>query len=194
MATTTRRQSEVTRLLERAGQGDRTATAELLPLVYDELRSLAAGYMGGERRDHTLQTTALVHETYLRLIGDDGLHWEDRRQFYALAGEAMRRILIEHARKRGRIKRGGDRRRVPLSVVHLATEGSAEQILSLDEAFRRLVDEAPEVAEIVRLRFFAGLSVEHTARALGVSPRTVNRSWAFARAWLYRQLEDGVPE
>jgi RNA polymerase sigma factor (TIGR02999 family) len=189
MTTATRFDRDVTSLLRKAGAGERAALDELMPLVYAELRSLAACYMSHERPDHLLRTTGLVHEAYLRLVGSDGLHWDDRRQFYALAAEAMRRILIEHARRRDRPKHGGDRIRVPLSVTQLVADGTTEEILSLDAAIGRLEEEAPDVAEIVRLRFYGGLSVEHTARTLGVSSRTVNRAWSYARAWLYRQLE-----
>lgn len=189
MGTATRVDRDVTGLLRKAGAGERAALDELMPMVYDELRSLAACYMSHERPDHLLRTTGLVHEAYLRLVGSDGIQWDDRRQFYALAAEAMRRILIEYARRRDRPKHGGDRIRVPLSATQLVADGTTEEILSLDAAIRRLEGEAPDVAEIVRLRFYGGLSIEHTARTLGVSSRTVNRGWVYARAWLYQQLE-----
>ena len=165
----------------------------LLPLVYDQLRAVAQRALAAERPGHTLQATALVHEAYLKLVGEREIPWASRAHFYVAAAEAMRRILIDHARARGRVKRGGGgggRARLTLSdVTDLASK--PDQILRFDEAFGRLEGELPEVAAIVRLRFFAGLSVEQTAEALGVSRSTVDRRWAFARAWLYRALRDG---
>lgn len=144
-----------------------------------------------ERPDHSLQATELVHEVYLRLTAGASVSWHGRRQFFHAAGEAMRRILIEHARKRGRAKRGGGRIRVELSSVDLASEFDLEQVLALDDAFRRLEQEDRQAAEVVRLRFFAGLSVEETAMAMSLSERTVKREWAFARAWLFDALALG---
>jgi len=138
----------------------------------------------------TLQATALVHEAYLRLLGGTQPPWNDRQHFFRAAAEAMRRILIEHARKRGRVKRGGKRVRVELTGVDLASDQDLDQILALDDAFRRLEQQDPEAADVVRLRCFAGLSVEETAQATGHSERTVKREWAFARAWLYDALRD----
>jgi RNA polymerase sigma factor (TIGR02999 family) len=168
---------------------DSSARAEkLLPLVYEQLRAIAQRAMAGERPDHTLQATALVHEAFLRLVGDREIPWAGRAHFYIAAAEAMRRILLDHARARGRVKRGGGRAPLALTdVADLATRDSRE-ILMFDEAFRRLEGESPEAAAIVRLRFFAGLGVDQTAEALGVSASTVDRRWAFARAWLFRQL------
>jgi RNA polymerase sigma factor (TIGR02999 family) len=194
--------SDVTRLLEAADRGDVQAARDLLPLVYAQLRSLAGANMAGERRDHTLDATALVHEAYLRLAGGDGAatgrpRFAGRRHFYAAAAEAMRRILIEHARRRGRAKRGGAAKRVDLTdigdVAALAADGDAEKILALDEAVRRLRGHDAGLADIVHLRFYAGLSVEQTAEALGVSERTVKREWALARAWLHRELGGDEP-
>jgi RNA polymerase sigma factor (TIGR02999 family) len=163
----------------------------LLPLVYGELRTLARAQLRNERPDHTLEPTALVHEAYLRLIGAAAPPWSDRQHFFRAAAEAMRRILIEHARKRGRVKRGGPGRlRVDLSGVNLASADDADSLLALDDAFRRLEQQDPEAADVVRLRFFAGLSVAETAQATGRSERTVKREWAFARAWLYDALRD----
>jgi RNA polymerase sigma factor (TIGR02999 family) len=162
----------------------------LFPLVYGELRALARVHLRHERPDHTLQPTALVHEAYLRLLGGQDPPWNDRAHFFHAAAEAMRRILIEHARKRGRIKRGGDRVRVRISGVHLGTEQDPDEILALDEAIRRLEEQDPRIADLVRLRFFAGLSVEETAKVLEVSARTVKREWSFARAWLYNALRE----
>lgn len=181
-------QADITRLLEAAGEGDPGATRKLLPLVYEQLRKAAQKQMAGERRDHTLQATALVHEAYLRLVGSQAKTWENRAHFYVAAAEAMRRILIEHARKRGRIKRGGDQQRVPLDAAYLVQEAGPEEIVSVDSAIRRLEGRDSRMARIVRLRFFAGLSVEETAETLGVSDRTVRREWALARAWLHREL------
>ena len=165
----------------------------LLPLVYDQLRAVAQRALAAERPGHTLQATALVHEAYLQLVGEREIPWASRAHFYVAAAEAMRRILIDHARARGRVTRGGGgggRARLTLSdVTDLASK--PDQILRFGEAFGRLEGELPEVAAIVRLRFFAGLSVEQTAEALGVSTSTVDRRWAFARAWLYRALRDG---
>src|SRR5262245_52757999 len=170
-------------------------SAALLALVYDQLRKIAQQRMSEERPGHTLQATALVHEAYLRLLGQQPRCWSSRAHFFFAAGRAMQQILVEHARARGRAKRGGateqPARRVPLSVVDLASQANLDEILALDEAFRRLESEEPEVATVVRLRFFAGLSGDETARSLGMSPREVDRLWAYARAWLYRAVEQG---
>ncbi len=164
----------------------------LLPLVYDQLRAVAQRALAAERPGHTLQATALVHEAYLKLVGEREIPWASRAHFYVAAAEAMRRILIDHARARGRVKRGGGgRARLTLSdVTDLASK--PDEIVRFDEAFGRLEGESSEAAAIVRLRFFAGLSVDQTAEALGVSTSTVDRRWAFARAWLYRILHEGV--
>ena len=183
-------EDSITRILVGLRETDRKqALDRLLPLVYDELRALARARLRHERPDHTLQTTALVHEAYLRLLGGEDLPWKNRRHFFHAAGEAMRRILIEHARKRSRVKRGGKRVRVELRDANLATEQDMEEILALDDAFRRLEEQDPKAADVVRLRFFAGLSVEETAKAMELSERTVKREWAFARAWLYDALQ-----
>lgn len=178
----------VTVLLERAGAGERAAADALLPLVYEQLRAIAARAMASERRDNTLQATALVHEAYLRLVGVREVPWANRAHFYAAAAEAIRRILLDHAKGRAREKRGGGRARLDLSgVADLASVDSGD-ILAFDGAFRRLEEEAPEVAAVVRMRFWAGLSGEEAAEALGVSLRTVHRRWELARAWLFRNL------
>ena len=178
-----------------AAAGDRQAAEELLPLVYEQLRAVARRRMAQERADHTLQATALVHEAYVRLLGDAGTgddvnaaRWANRAHFFHAAAQSMRRILIEHARGRGRDKRGGKRGRVPLDVLDLAEDGHPDDILALDEALQRLEQEEPQVAAVVRLRFFAGLTVEEAAAALGVASKTVSRDWAYARAWLYKAL------
>ncbi len=183
--------SEVTQLLSAIGQGDRQATAELLPLVYDELRRLARAHMAGERAEHTLQATALVHEAYLRLVGDSDTPWDNRGHFFSAAAEAMRRILIEHARSRNAQKRGGALERVELndalSPLALPAE-NLENLLALDEALTQLAIEAPAKAELVKLRYFAGLSLEQAADALKISPATAKRYWAYCRAWLYKRV------
>lgn len=161
---------------------------ELFPLVYDQLRDLARRRMNDEKADHTLQATALVHEAYLRLAGSGQACWSNRTQFFFAAAEAMRRILIDHARARGQLKRGGGRQRLPMNVLDLAAEPQIPQILALDEAISRLEEMSPTVAAVVRLRFYGGLSVEETAEALGISPRTVKREWTYARARLSREL------
>ena len=182
--------NDVTQILAAMSGENREATMErLIPLVYDELRALARAQLRHERPDHSLQATALVHEAYLRLLGSDRPSWNDQSHFFRAAAEAMRRILIEHARKRGRIKRGGKRVRVELSSVDLASEQDLDEILALDDAFQRLEEQDSKAADVVRLRFFAGLSVEETAKALDLSERTVKREWAFARAWLYDALQ-----
>lgn len=175
-------------MLKAAGKGDASAAGDLFTRVYHELRSIAGRQIRDERRAHTLGATALVHEVYVRLIGGTRLHLQDRAGFFHAAAEAMRRILIEHARKRGRQKRGGQRRRIPLDAVDLASEEQFSDFLAVEEALRRLEQEDGRAAEVVRLRFFAGLSVEEVAQMLDSSPRSVAREWAYARAWLYRAL------
>ena len=167
--------------------------ADLLPQVYAELRAIAAARMANQPKDHTLQATALVHEAYLKLQHHPSLLAGDRSRFFHAAAQAMRRILVDHARANARLKRGGgDAKQIPITfsdVAELAAQPDSEQILALDEAIRRLQEQEPQSAEVVKLRFFAGLSVEETAAALGLSERTVKREWQFARAWLYRALE-----
>jgi RNA polymerase sigma factor (TIGR02999 family) len=188
--------SDVTTLIERARAGDRASAEALLPVVYDQLRVLAAQAMARERSDHTLQATALVHEAYARLVGNDELDWDHRGHFFRAAAEAMRRILVEHARARSRLKRGGpDRRRqqVDLNLVELACGENNEEFLSFERVFRRLCETAPDVADVARLRLFAGLTVEQVAGALGISVATVKRRWTYARAWLQREVASEDP-
>lgn len=182
---------DMTRLLDEAAQGKCAAIDELFPLVYAELRKMAAQRMAAERPDHTLQPTALVHEAYVRLIGDASVQWRNRAQFFYAAAESMRRILVEHARANGRLKRGEGRRRnlqALEGLSDLAEFSDLEEILAVDDAVRRLEEQSPEVGNIVRLRFYAGLSAEETAKATGLSERTLYRHWSYARAWLYREL------
>jgi RNA polymerase sigma factor (TIGR02999 family) len=176
----------ITRVLSIIECGDPQAAEQLLPLVYDELRKLAAQKLAQEKPGQTLQATALVHEVYLRLVDTDkAQHWDSRGHFFAAAAEAMRRILVENARHKHRLKRGGDRRRVDLEQVEALGTGPSEDLLALDEALDRLADEDAQKAELVKLRFFAGLSVEEAAHCLGLSRPTAARHWAYARAWLY---------
>jgi RNA polymerase sigma factor (TIGR02999 family) len=176
--------SEVPQLLDRAA-GDRRAAADLLPLLYDELRALAAARLAAEPAGHTLQPTALVHEAFMRLVGsEDRARWDDRGHFFAAAAEAMRRVLVEHARRRHRLKRAGSRRRVKLPDLPVTGAADPERILSLDDALTRLAAEHPAPAALVRLHAFAGLSIETAADALGVSRATAYRDWTYARAWL----------
>jgi len=180
---------EVTQILRDLGDCPEAAEA-LLRLVYEQLRAIAQKRMAGERAGHTLEATALVHEAYMRLIGNEEIAWQSRGHFFGAAAESMRRILIDHARKKGSQKRGGGRKALAISVVDLATEHDPGDILALDEAISTLASEDPRAAEVVRLRFYGGLSVEETAEALGVSERTVMREWAYARARLYQLLAD----
>jgi len=181
--------SEVTRLLDAAATGDRRAAAELLPLVYTELRKLAAARMSIEPADRTLQPTALVHEAYLRLVGTaDERRWDGQGHFFAAAAEAMRRILIDHARAKAAGKRGGAGRRVDLDPASFAAPDRPDDLLALNEALDLLERVEPEVAALVKLRYFASLTIPQAAAALGVSPRTADAWWAFARAWLLAKV------
>jgi RNA polymerase sigma factor (TIGR02999 family) len=185
--------SDVTRILEQIEHGEPQATAQLLPLVYDELRAIAARYMADEAPGHSLQATALVHEAYLRLIGPNDLgNWQTRGHFFAAAAEAMRRILIDDARRKKLPKHGGGRRRLVLDEAHRILE-SSHDLLVLDDALERLAAEDATAAQIVKLRLFAGLSVEEAADALGLSRATAYRHWTFARAWLRCELGEEDP-
>lgn len=184
--------TDVTLLLDAAAAGDRRAAADLLPLVYDELRKLAAARMAAEAPEHTLQPTALVHEAYLRLIGPaDAAKWENRGHFFAAAAEAMRRILVDAARKKKREKHGGELRRVPVVDVPAEPADAPDDLMALDAALTRLAAEDPQAARLVELRHFAGMSIPEAAGVLGISPRSADRVWAYARAWLHRTLTSG---
>ena len=183
--------SHVTRILNAIERGDARAADQLLPMVYRELRILAAQKMAQEKPGHTLQATALVHEAYLRLVGEEAKNWKSRAHFFAAAGEAMRRILVENARRKKRLKRGGNLARVNLDDATLAKEGPPEDLVALDEALAKLSQRREIIANVVKLRFFAGLNLEQISEILGVSRRTVNSYWAYARAWLYREITDG---
>lgn len=184
---------DVTRLLAEAAEGKREALDALLPLVYDELHRQAAAYMRRERPGHTIQATALVHEAYLRLMKEPNTRWQNRAHFCAIAANSMRQILVERARARGRLKRAGDRQRVTLSDATVAAPSSSAEVdvELLDAALTRLSALDPPLARLVELRFFGGLSIEETAEVLGVSPATVKRHWATARAWLKREMDGG---
>jgi RNA polymerase sigma factor (TIGR02999 family) len=182
--------NEVTQLLEQWESGDPHAAQQLLPLVYEELRKLAAARLTREAPGHTLQPTALVHEAYLRLVGDDGGRaWDGRGHFFAAAAEAMRRILVEDARRKRGLKYGGDRKRQPLEPDCVAAPEAADELLALDEALSRLAMSEPKVAELVTLRYFAGLTIPQAAAHLQVSPRTADAWWAYAKAWLQAALQ-----
>ena len=181
--------ADATLLMAQAADGDRAAADRLLPLVYDQLRKAAQVEMAAERPDHTLSATALVHEAYLKLVGPREIAWANRRHFYAAAAEAMRQIMLDHARARGRAKRVGDRQRVPLSVADVAESWNLEETVSLDDALRRLESRDRGIFEVVRLRFYAGLTIEQTSEALGISPATAKRWWEFGRTWLFRELQ-----
>ena len=186
--------NDVTRILSAIELGDPRAAEQLLPLVYDELRRLAAQRLAHEKPGQTLQATALVHDAYLRLVGlDEARGWDGRGHFFAAAAEAMRRILVDNARRKRTAKHGGGHRRRDLDEVEIAAGEPIDDLLALDEALTRLAVEDPAKAELVKLRFFAGLSIEEAARALGISAATAKRRWAYARAWLFRAVESGVP-
>lgn len=181
--------TDVSLILSRIEQGDSAAAEQLLPLVYDELRKLAAARMAQENPGQTLQATALVHEAYLRLVGpEDGQHWENRGHFFAAAAEAMRRILVENARRKNRLKRGGELNRLELDDVPIVASGIHEDLEALDAALDRLKAVDPQAVELVHLRYFVGTSNAEAAEILGISPRTADRVWSFARAWLHQEV------
>jgi RNA polymerase sigma-70 factor (ECF subfamily) len=178
----------VTQLLIAWNGGNKDALDELLPIVYDELRRQAARYLRRERPGHTLQTTALIHEAYLRLIDQKSVQWQNRAQFFGIAARMMRRILVDHARTKHRAKRGGADLRVSLTDATSVTKDPDLDLVELDEALNRLAEIDPQQSKIVELRFFSGLNVEETATALQISPGTVKRDWKVAKAWLYREI------
>lgn len=179
---------DVTRILHDIEGGDERATEQLLPLVYRELRQLAARQMAKESSNHTLQPTALVHEAYLRLLGDADQQWENRRHFFSAAAEAMRRILVENARRKRRQRHGGEWKRVDLAGLDVAVTAEDDQLLLVNEAIAKLEKEDPESAELIKLRFFVGLPNIQAAKILHMSERTAKRNWAYARAWLFEEI------
>ncbi len=188
--------SDVTQILSRIESGDPAASEQLLPLVYDELRKLAAARLAQEKPGQTLQATALVHEAYLRLLGPAGTEqpWNGRGHFFAAAAEAMRRILVEQARYKGRLKHGGEWERVDLDSACAVSEPPSLDLLALDEALSKLAAVEPAKADLVKLRFFAGLTMPEAAAVLGISTATAKRHWTFARAWLYAEMADYRPD
>ena len=183
--------SDVTRILNAMERGDAKATDELLPLVYEELRLLAAQRLSYEPPGQTLQATALVHEVYLRLVGNEPQSWENRGHFFAAAAEAMRRILVERARRKKTLKRGGQQHKTDLTVAEPADEGAPEDLLALDEALQKLAQVDQVKADLVKLRYFAGLTLEEAAQALGMARSTAAEHWAYARAWLRVEITKG---
>lgn len=183
---------DITLLLAELRAGNSSAESRLLSLVYDELRRLARRYMRGERPDHTLQPTALVHEAYLRLAGQRGVDWQDRAHFFGVAAQLMRRILVDHARARNAEKRGGHEPRIALDDALAFTEEKCAELLALDEALSRLAQRDPRQARVVELRFFGGLSEDEAAEVLGISTRTLKRDWSVARAWLFKEINKGA--
>ena len=187
-------QESVTELLARARDGSGDAMDRLMPLVYDELRAIAHRQLRGERTQHTLSTTALVHEAYLKLVDQRRVNWQDRTHFFAVAARVMRRVLVDYARRRGAKKREGVRMEIPIEDAMIAIEDQADMLLELDEALTRLSERDERLARVVELRFFAGLTEDETAEVLGVSPRTVRYDWIKAKGWLYRELNDAAKE
>jgi RNA polymerase sigma factor (TIGR02999 family) len=186
-----RSMSEVTRILSAIERGDVRAVDELFPLVYQELRQLATQRMQQEKPGQTLQATALVHEAYLRLVDGDEQHWSGRGHFFSAAAEAMRRILIENARRKQSLKYGGDMRKVDLNEVDLGSKVPSEDLIALDEALEKLSNEDKISADLIKLRFFVGLTLEQASGILGIPRRTADRNWAYARAWLYKEINKG---
>jgi len=184
--------SDITRVLRAIGNGDGQAAEELLPLVYDELRKLAAARIAYEQPGQTLQATAIVHEAWLRLVSDGERSWQNRGHFFAAAAEAMRRILIENARRKSALKRGGGQLRVDIEDVELADASPDDTILLIDDALKELEIESPEKAKIVVLKFFGGLTNQQIAENFGTTERTIERQWAFAKAWLYAKIKTEV--
>jgi RNA polymerase sigma factor (TIGR02999 family) len=186
--------SDITRILESIEHGNSLAADELLPLVYDELRKLAAARMARENPGQTLQPTALVHEAWLRLVGDETVRWDGRAHFFAAAAEAMRRILIDRARRRNARRHGGDQQRVDLSAVELAAPGDDVQLLAVNDALEKLAARDKIKSELVKLRYFAGLTIGEASQILGISEPTAKRYWTFAKAWLHREIKSGTTD
>jgi RNA polymerase sigma factor (TIGR02999 family) len=181
--------TEATRIMQAIEAGNTQAASELLPLVYDELRRLASQKLAQEKPGQTLDATSLVHQAYLRLVGEDpAKRWNGQKHFFAAAAEAMRRILVENVRRKRRLRHGGDRKRLPFHESHVAADAADDRLLAVDQALESLAQEEPQVAAVVKLRFFAGMTVAQTAEALGISMRTANRHWAYGRAWLFERL------
>jgi RNA polymerase sigma factor (TIGR02999 family) len=181
--------TDVTRTLSQIEQGDPSAAERLLPLVYDALRQLAAAKLANEKPGHTLQATALVHEAYLRLVNVEQVqHWNGRGHFFMAAAEAMRRILVENARRKGQVGRGGGLRRVPIDEAEMVADVPSEELLALDDSLRRLELQDAGAATLVKLRYFAGMTMSQAAAALGMSLRTAERNWTYARSWLHRDV------
>ncbi len=187
---TTISQTGVTDLLVHWSEGDQEALNKLIPLVYDELHKLASRYLRRERRDHTLQTTAVVHEAYLKLVNQRDANWENRVHFFAVAAQVMRRILVDYARRHHASKRGGDLYKLSLDEALVTSEEKGADLLALDEGLERLAAIDPQQSRVVELRVFGGLTVEETAEALGISPRTVKREWSMGKAWLHKQIRN----
>jgi len=183
-------QLDVTALLSELTRGNQAAAEKLIPLIYGELKRLARNYMRRERPDHTLQTTALVHEAYLKLVGQQAANWQNRSHFFGVAASLMRRILIDHARGHLREKRGAGKRTLPLEEALIFSRERSEELVRLDDALERLASIDPRQSRIVELRFFGGLSVQETSEFLGVSPNTVKRDWVVAKAWLHSELRE----
>jgi RNA polymerase sigma factor (TIGR02999 family) len=183
--------TDVTRILNAIEQGNAQAADELLPLIYEELRVLAAQKLSHEQPGQTLQATALVHEAYIRLVGEDDCNWDNRGHFFTAAAEAMRRILVDIARRKKSQRRGGDRKRLDLDNLRIASNNPPDNLIELDEALTRLTNHDPEVADLVKLHYFGGLTLEQAAKTKGISRRTAGRYWKYARLWLYREITKG---
>lgn len=181
-------QKEITLLLEECVKGNKGAVNQLLPQVYNELRKISSKYLRDEYRNHTLQTTELVHEAYIRLVGDENISWQSRAHFFRIAAQSMRQILVDHARKRKAIKRGEGKSNLSLDEVFEVSEKTDDQLLALDEALKKLEAIEERACKLVELRYFSGLTIEETAEVLNISPATVKRDWNFAKAWLYREI------
>ena len=194
MTTPSSAQQEVTRLLSDWSGGDERALEKLIPLVEPELRRLAHYYMSGERGGHTLQTTAVLNEAYLRLVDNTKPLWQNRNHFVAIAAQSMRQIMVDHAREHRSLKRGGGALKVTFDEAALVSDARSEELLALDEALQRLSQQDPTKSRIVELRYFGGLTVQQTAEALKLAPRTVEREWTLAKAWLYRALRGEEPD